>query len=356
MLKRLFPYFSVALLFASCSTDVDLNDDWKDITIVYGVVDKSDDYHFIKINKAFLGDGNLYDYAMIRDSSEYPSGSVNAYLEELNSGGVVVNSYLLRDTTFSDRDTNGVFYNPNQTVFYFKKSGLNTSNTYKLIVKLFEGTSKEKEVNGQTVLLDGLSIVNMTSISVGNYDGSSSNYPSPNVKFAPPSNSNKFDLVWRIKWDEYDLAGVPTRKTYDWFIKTLDRSYLNSSGQIEYGVNGIAFYQMIARVILPDPNVSKRIMRAIDIVVYAGDVDLSTYIEINQPQSGLVQERPEYTNISNGYGLFASRVHETLANRHLGLGSYRELAHGPITGGLLFCTDTTNTVYTLASPPTVICP
>jgi hypothetical protein len=45
-----------------------------------------------------------------------------------------------------------------------------------------------------------------------------------------------------------------------------------------------------------------------------GNDDLKSYIEVNSPATGIVQERPIYTNISNGIGLFASRGSRNLTN------------------------------------------
>jgi len=38
-----------------------------------------------------------------------------------------------------------------------------------------------------------------------------------------------------------------------------------------------------------------------------GTQELQTYINVNQPYSSIVQERPSYSNINNGIGLFSSR-------------------------------------------------
>ena len=38
-----------------------------------------------------------------------------------------------------------------------------------------------------------------------------------------------------------------------------------------------------------------------------GTTDLETYINVNQPITGIVQERPQFSNINNGTGIFSSR-------------------------------------------------
>jgi hypothetical protein len=35
--------------------------------------------------------------------------------------------------------------------------------------------------------------------------------------------------------------------------------------------------------------------------------ELSTFLEVHEPSSSLVQEKPEYSNIENGIGIFSAR-------------------------------------------------
>ena len=58
-------------VFSSCDTNVDLTAPYASTSVVFGLLDPLADTQFVKITKTFLGDGNLNEYAMIRDSSEY---------------------------------------------------------------------------------------------------------------------------------------------------------------------------------------------------------------------------------------------------------------------------------------------
>ena len=73
----------------SCSTDVDLYADYKDVPVVYGMIDVTADTNFIKITKAFCGNNdnpiNANEAALVYDSSNY-SEKLNAYIVELQSG------------------------------------------------------------------------------------------------------------------------------------------------------------------------------------------------------------------------------------------------------------------------------
>lgn len=340
------------LFLTACSTKVELNTEWQDTTIIYGLLDQNEEYHYIKINKAFLGDGNYFAYAQIRDSSEY--AHVGAYIEERNNG-VLVATHQLRDTLLSNRDVNGAFYAPEHTVYYFRHTSLNPTHEYRLVANINEGTSSEKQVSGETDLITPFSPPTVTSIVAGTYDvATGHHFLNQTMKFLPPANASQFDVIWRLKWDEY-TASDTMRKTYDWKVGSKGREGINAAnGQFELDVSGEAFFKTIANVVSSDPAVVKRIFRSVDIIVYAGSDDLATYININKPQSGLVQERPEFTNITNGMGLFASRLHVMSANRPLSLGTYRELVYGPHTGSLLFCSDTTSPAYAIS--PSVVCP
>ena len=44
-----------------------------------------------------------------------------------------------------------------------------------------------------------------------------------------------------------------------------------------------------------------------------GTEDLDTYLKVNEPITGIVQQRPVFTNINNGIGIFSSRYTFTLS-------------------------------------------
>ena len=75
--------------FQACTTDVNLYADYKDIPVIYGLIDVSQDTNFIRINRAFSGNNdhpiNANEVAMIADSCNYP-GKLDAYIKEYRSG------------------------------------------------------------------------------------------------------------------------------------------------------------------------------------------------------------------------------------------------------------------------------
>jgi hypothetical protein len=71
-------------------------------------------------------------------------------------------------------------------------------------------------------------------------------------------------------------------------------------------IEGESFFNFL-RVELKKDNTKSRNFTGIDLVMTVGSEDLDTYIKVNQPITSIVQERPYFTNINNGIGLFSSR-------------------------------------------------
>jgi hypothetical protein len=58
-----------------------------------------------------------------------------------------------------------------------------------------------------------------------------------------------------------------------------------------------------------NPNLIKRIVAkgSLEVRIAVGSDDMYTYIQVTQPSSGIITEKPAFSNISNGLGLFTSR-------------------------------------------------
>jgi len=104
---------------------------------------------------------------------------------------------------------------------------------------------------------------------------------------------------------------------------------------------GADFYSRVASGIHDDPNVTDlyRKVGTLDFIFNAGNAELDTYMTINEPVTGVVQEHPSYTNVVNGLGLLASRYTKFIVDKALSTPSIRELTEGEITGHLNFCSD-----------------
>ena len=119
-MKKLFLSLSLlaaVMVFNACSTDVELYADYKDIPIIYGLLDASQDTNFFRINRAFSGNNehpiNANEVALIADSCNYP-GKLRAYIVEYKEsyGGNYTSTgdTVLLDTITVHDKQEGVFY------------------------------------------------------------------------------------------------------------------------------------------------------------------------------------------------------------------------------------------------------
>lgn len=341
-------FILVALLYQRCSTDVELNEIGAGTPVIYGLLDQNETYHFIRINKTFVGQGNALDFALVRDSSEYDPSLVDAKIEEYVNG-TLTRSWTLMDTVLQNRPADGEFYSPEYTAYYFVEPSLNQAATYKLVADI--GTENNKKtVTAETGLVDDFNIqspvVNYPpgtpQLNINFYGGGI--YKSIVVKYTSSAGAKRYNLSLALNYDEVN-GSVVTPRVIEWNLGDKKTSGVEGNEQIETSVSGEGFYTYIASKIasdpvLNDPGITKRIFRGIDFIVAAASEDLNTYMELNEPVTGIVQERPAFTNVNNGIGLFSARYSKTVEAKWLNYESLKQLNNGIYTSPYLFCVDT----------------
>src|SRR5579872_6243382 len=117
-MKKIISFCIIAILLLACNNKLNILLPYKDITVVYGLLDQSDSVHYIRINKAFEGNGNAQVMAQQYDSINYPPGTLSVSLQDYNNGTLVRTIKL--DTTYSIPVSPGVFSYPKQVEYYTK--------------------------------------------------------------------------------------------------------------------------------------------------------------------------------------------------------------------------------------------
>jgi len=290
---------SLILFFGACETDFDIDAEWKEITIVYGLLDQLDTNHYFRINKAFLG-GNALEVVKIEDSSSYKN-DLEVVLEGWNAGSLM-QSINCDTTTISDKDT-GMWYNPYMVVY--KGEGiLNENYEYRLFIK---NTVSGKEITAETKVVQDFSILRP-------YAGGKATFnPGYTTKFSWKSAENGMRYEPLIRFNYFEVPNGTTDTIPKFMLWPQGTQFAtNSSGseELEIYVSGDAFYENLDRK-LDKTFVGHRLAGLVDYVISVAGVEYDTYMKVNGPSFSLVQDRPEYTNIENGYGLFSSRYQET---------------------------------------------
>lgn len=333
MLKRLFILAGLgALLLPACNSDLDVTAPYQENTVVYALLDKDSTRHYIKINKAFLGPDNAFEYAQIADSSEYANHELTTMIEVVKNGQVV-DTYDLRDTTWAHDP--GIFAGPTHKLYYFT-ANLDSSATYRLVA-----TAKGNHIRAETpIVAKTTPSPNVLSqplrLVISGPTTDNPVYANYNIKWTAAVNSRRYDVSYRFRWD--DVIGTDTiARSFIQSLGTQVAGSANGGEQLSVLMGGESFFQTVALKAGDNPAVEKRIFRGVDIRWAVAGPALNDYLQLNSPISGLVEERPSFSNVDNGFGIFSSRrfLEVTMNGLHQLTGP--ALAEGQYTAGLNFC-------------------
>jgi hypothetical protein len=349
----LFSFILVILMFTSCKETITMTNDQKETAVIYGVLDQADTIHYIKINRAYSGTNNSIEVALRPDSSYFKD--VQVYIYEIKKGDTL-RKWKLQETTITNKES-GIFFYPNQKVYYFK-----TNKNEPLIGEngrnyVFHGKFEKNkfEVTATTELIYGNSLIypvsNGTNYSFANGTIEKPEYFSTGIKIKPGT-AVTTNTALRITLREY-IGQNFTLKSFDWNVGDMDVTPNASSASIN--ALGSAFYPLIVKNCTNNPAITKRQLASIELrVTFASDV-LLKYITLNKPSSSLAQNQINYTNLSatNGMrviGIFTARnlksevkLSSDFINqnsiRALDAQSTKELCLGAYTNMLKFCSD-----------------
>ena len=358
-----FIFISLGLIVLnSCNEKIELIGDFVETAVVYGLLDQADSLHYIKINRAFIGPGNALEIAQIADSSYFTN--VNATISEYLNGNLI-RSWLLRDTILDNKDPNGVFYAPEQKVYYFKTmptgfngviqtstnpqmTSLNPQAIYKIDIVLNDGAFS---VSGETELVRGITSAAATQNFNFKFANNPGEYTSTGITVSSTGNSFVLNTQLKIAFNEWE-NNTYSEKSFFWNLGEADVQPLSSK---VFTANGETFYDLMKSNCTENSTITKRTFKGVTIKITGGAEELYNFIAVNKPSSGLAQSKPTYTNLTatNGkrvIGIFSSRQTVEIYHpfyvsqqqaylRALDKKSTRELCQGSITGLYLFCSN-----------------
>lgn len=331
-MKRLvFVLAVIGSIASGCSTDFDLTSDWKDITVVYGLLNTSDSAQYIKINKGFLDERtNALVLAQNPDSIFYDN--IDVKLQEVDGAGTF-NLEKVDGNVEGYEKAPGVF--PTSPNYLYKtKSSLNPNKRYRLVITKDDGNA----VTAETNIVSALQVVKPDNITPVNL------VPTPNSFYAitwkTAKNAYFYGLRIRVYYEEFP-AGEPSQaitKYFDWTVFSDYAPELATSNQtIEYRLYGDELYTEVVKHIQPIPGLWRKV-KNMDFTFSAGGLELYTYYLVNQAKQGLTsgQIGPDYSNISNGKGVFSSRLNKVVSQVQVKASTMDSLACNSITKPLNF--------------------
>jgi len=350
-MKKLVLFFFASFLFFGCSTDLDINAPYKNITVIYGLLNQRDSVQFVKINKAFLGEGDAYVFAQIRDSSEFSNDEITSAKVFKIVNGNRVDEFQLLDSVVTNREP-GLFYGPEQTVYYFvdptnyspvegKPVYLDQNAEYEI-----EVVAKGEKMTSRTTIVNDFGIQSVDAsynVDMSLMSPNGQEFGFYELNWDAGIDGKRYEARWRFNFDEY-RNGVSEAKSV---TRNLERqtstNSLSTADDFAVLIGGEDFFGAIANDVPVDPEVERRVFTGVDFLFTVANDDFDTFLTLSEPISGIVEDRPAWSNIENGYGIWASRYTKNVGQYRVGKklnpNSLNELVNGNITAGRMFCND-----------------
>lgn len=311
MLKYFISFFIGLILFSSCSTDVDLTQDWQDIPIIYSILDINNSTQYIRINRAFLGDGDASQLAHIPDSINY-NYLLDVRVREYDHNNNFVKEYVC-DTVHLWYESDD-FYKGYMPVYrftiptpysidYYDTTWLNFNYKYELVIY---NPKYDKYITSSCDLIGNINITKPYS-GQPNLDFHTNNKNS--IEWASAKNGRLYEILFRFYYKEVNINSPSdsVNKYIDWKLGTVKSSKLNGGENLTVAYYNQGFFDNLKNNLTIDNNIS-RIIGKIELIITVGDDNMATYIALNGSSStSAAQSRPVFTNIDNGIGLFTSK-------------------------------------------------
>src|SRR5690554_1888255 len=301
MIKKICLSFVLVSFLIGCNTKFSVNGEYVEQPVVHFLLDQGQEFHFLKLNKTFLREGNAYEFAKNPDLSYFDD--VVATVQEVKNGNII-RTWTLQDTTIQNKKE-GVFYSPAQKLYFFKANDLDEEAIYRLEINIDNGNHI---VKGQTELVKEVKIVSPqqnVSLKFASSNVLANGYVNTPINFST-GNGAVFKAQVRFTYKEHKPSGSED-KSILWTIGEKKAADIIGSSSSVF-INGEAFYELVRNKIAPNEDVTKRTIESFELLLTAGSSDLQTYILTNEPTSSLAQNKPVYSNVEGALGIFSSRV------------------------------------------------
>jgi hypothetical protein len=313
-MKKLLLFFSLSLFLAACENDFDVAAPWKEIPVVYGILSPVDTAHYLRIEKAFIDpDNSALGVAQIADSLYYPADAISVWLEEKGTTSKIQLSRVDGALEGYPRK-GGIFAQQPNWLYKAKSTGgfsLKPGKSYRLVIKRADG---KPDITAETTLPGNFIVINPSDQTSPPNQLSLAGTNSGSIIWNSDVNGYYFNVTLVIRYREKALNGTTlSTNTLVWeAAKNVKRSEVTSGNGFYRGVvslTGTSFYNFLSQNLTRPAPDRYREFATFDIILDGGGYEIKEYLETAQANSGLTgaETFPNYSNISEGYGIFTAR-------------------------------------------------
>lgn len=382
MLRYAIGLVALLTIFSSCNSDFNLTGEYQEKAIIYGLLNPQDnpsaggEGHLFRIQKVFLGEESAFVMAQNADSSYFKYENLFVEIIEYDDEDET-NRWALDTVNIGDKETGNPddgeidFFGPTQRLYKLDEN-INPDRSYEITLK-----KRPLGMTGEMTIVNMDTVTPIADAVTEIVDLSSFSWDTPNEN-SPVATARKLDLYntsgqfkdYTIRFDAADQGrqyevwirfyyreienGIETEKSMEWRTSTFELEPGISSWQVQLPAQSV--YSRIGSSLTVNPNITRIIGLAsgspndafpldnfshdFDFFIRIAGDELYEYIDINNPSnSGSLQDKPVYTNVNNGLGVFSTRTETEFKGLYLSNTGGQQLVDGEYTQGLNFTDD-----------------
>lgn len=351
---------TISLTTLSCETEIDLISDEGDVPVVFALLDPDKPAQYLKINKTFVGEKDAQVLAKDPSSFNYKEGDIDVRLEGYLNGNREQTLRALRTEHNPKEETRangepGIFSTENNVLYVVNTEVDKINPTYTYQVKIDNHVTGQL-VSGETAIIDDFSAGYLTnpraagSVSFANGRGGYFDYV---FEWTSIEDAKRYEVYLQMHYREAELSGGEPGELQliEFYLGDVVTSSTEGREKISLILKGETFYRRL-NTAFSKKEPKRWFVDNFSLRFIVGGQELHTYITVNQPSEGIVQEKPEYSNVNNGLGIISSRREFIFDGIYMNPLSVDELLAGKYTRGsnLIFCSLIRN-----SDPPSYEC-
>ena len=323
MKYRLLFLSILASLVCSCKVEFSPNAPWRDVPNVYCVLDLQEDTVWARVQRCYLGQDNLYNYATIADSINYQQGDIQVHLlawrgilnqsdHSITATNQLVDRWQMSYTEVPGKP-DGNYASGLQPMYYCVPGAgrllADSSCVFELLVV--------RSASGDTLASARTTLVGTLPLNIVSHDTVEPVVTLPNAVrgrhfgFIPVNTQNE------IRWNTLPRGRLYQPSVVFYYRKNGDTLSIEIPGKTEknqYNYNMLSSKSITQSSFLsaikqePADNTDSLFnVNHVDIIIYVCNEDLNAYISSQASHVVPGQDYQAYTNVQGGVGIFGSR-------------------------------------------------
>lgn len=325
-IRKRVALFALASLFViSCDNELRINAPYEVVPVLYGILDYQADTNWVRIGRSYQG-GDLGASGGLQQPDSIYLGPLEVFLKEFKGNTLVKTIAMERDE--SRQLEPGFFTNDG---FHLYRTTVALDSTARYVVEVYEASKLLMSASTPMVAKPRIRepLGGMRPVALNRSTGQL-------FQWDNAVNARLYQSYLRLHYLEVTAPQYDTvSKFLDFILPTQLSDNLLGNNRITIALGLEPYINFLAGNLTTNTNIYRFPLR-FDYFLTAAEDQLATYISVKQPATGIVQDKPEFTNINGGVGIFSSRTTVSKLNMFIAEPTIDSLVIGKSACGLRF--------------------